>query len=522
MDLRHAEHRGVGRLDVARDDRSAAPSRYARRPAPDRCPASGRAPCAPLPVTVMSKKAPPAIIAPVRMANLPTGRPGRLCMPKTASHGKRSNSPSSIIASAPPRPSSAGWKMKLDRAVEIARLGEIARRAQQHRGVAVMAAGMHPARACCERCAKSFASRIGSASMSARSPIERGELPTRSTPTTPVLPTPRCTSMPNAGEPLGDELGGALLLEAELGMRVDVAPPRGQLVVKFAHFRDQLHTSPPRGAIASFAHRFRFRNQTNGLEAGARGQAIKDAPAKLASFGNFNNWRRRRCLRRPVAAPPSVPHAPSSPPPAEVRLISGRRGQSLERKAHRASDGIVLPGMTARSRCYRSGATKKAPHPERARQRAAHRRLITGGRIQLSGARPTSRPARIGQHLKAHEAPLTVRVGGLAGPARLRLAGPSPPTGHDFRLDKRGRRCGMFNRRIVSSGSPLEPEIDSPAPGGSAPMSRSREPRRSRRVAAQPALATSMARRGAASTSSRRPSPMPARRSTTSRVRASC
>ncbi len=71
-------------------------------------PASGRAPCAPLPVIAMSKNAPPAIIAPSRIWNFPTASPGRLCMPKTTSQGNSSNSPSRIIASAPPRPSSAG------------------------------------------------------------------------------------------------------------------------------------------------------------------------------------------------------------------------------------------------------------------------------------------------------------------------------------------------------------------------------------------------------------------------------
>jgi hypothetical protein len=38
--------------------------------------------------------------------------PGMLCMPKMASQGKRSNRPSSIIFTAPPRPSSAGWKIR--------------------------------------------------------------------------------------------------------------------------------------------------------------------------------------------------------------------------------------------------------------------------------------------------------------------------------------------------------------------------------------------------------------------------
>ena len=51
-------------------------------------------------------------MGPERTANLPTGSFGRLWMPKIASHGNCSKRPSSIIARAPPSPSSAGWKMK--------------------------------------------------------------------------------------------------------------------------------------------------------------------------------------------------------------------------------------------------------------------------------------------------------------------------------------------------------------------------------------------------------------------------
>jgi len=43
--------------------------------------ASGRAPWLPLPVTVMSKKAPPAAVGPGRMPYSPIGMPGRLCIP---------------------------------------------------------------------------------------------------------------------------------------------------------------------------------------------------------------------------------------------------------------------------------------------------------------------------------------------------------------------------------------------------------------------------------------------------------
>ena len=56
--------------------------------------------------------APPAMAGPLRTAKVPTAMPVWLCMPKMRSQGKRSNSLSSSIASAPPQPSSPGWKMK--------------------------------------------------------------------------------------------------------------------------------------------------------------------------------------------------------------------------------------------------------------------------------------------------------------------------------------------------------------------------------------------------------------------------
>ena len=50
------------------------------------------------------------------------------------------------MASPPAPPSSAGWKIITAVAVEIARLGEIPGCAEQNRGVAVVAAGVHLAR----------------------------------------------------------------------------------------------------------------------------------------------------------------------------------------------------------------------------------------------------------------------------------------------------------------------------------------------------------------------------------------
>ena len=45
----------------------------------------------------------------------------------------------------------------------------------------------------------------------------------------PVLPRPRWIGMPHVGELLGDQVGGALLLEAELRVGMEVAPHGGDL-----------------------------------------------------------------------------------------------------------------------------------------------------------------------------------------------------------------------------------------------------------------------------------------------------
>ncbi len=75
-------------------------------------PVCGIAPCAPRPVIPISKMSNDAITGPGIAPNCPTGIPGQLCIPYTASHGNLSNRPSSTIARPPPSFSSAGWKMK--------------------------------------------------------------------------------------------------------------------------------------------------------------------------------------------------------------------------------------------------------------------------------------------------------------------------------------------------------------------------------------------------------------------------
>ena len=162
------------------------------------------------------------------MANLPTSSLGRLCMPKICSQGNFSNSPSLTIASAPPRPSSAGWKMRW---TVPSKLRVAARYLAAPSSMVVWPswpqACMRPL--CRLRWSKVLCSSIGSASMSARRPMARGLLPTRMVPTTPVLPMPVVTSQPHSLSLPATICDGALLLEAELGMGVDVAPDGGEL-----------------------------------------------------------------------------------------------------------------------------------------------------------------------------------------------------------------------------------------------------------------------------------------------------
>ncbi|CFN63580.1 Uncharacterised protein [Bordetella pertussis] len=124
--------------------------------------------------------------------------PGMLCMPNTASHGKRSNRPSSIMARAPALPpSSAGWKMKC---TVPSKSRCAARYCAAPSSMAVWPSWPQPCMrpSMVERCAKRLCSGIGKASMSARSPMRLPPEPARSTPTTPVLPSPVCTSSPHS------------------------------------------------------------------------------------------------------------------------------------------------------------------------------------------------------------------------------------------------------------------------------------------------------------------------------------
>ncbi len=121
---------------------------------------------------------------------------GLLWIAKTASQGNFSNSPSSIITFAPPPPSSAGWKIKWTAPSKF--------RVSLSIFAAPSSMAVWPSwpQACMRPDSSSggelVGSSIGRQSMSARRPIDFSELPLRSVPTSPVLPSPRVTSRPHS------------------------------------------------------------------------------------------------------------------------------------------------------------------------------------------------------------------------------------------------------------------------------------------------------------------------------------
>ena len=133
-----------------------------------------------------------------------------------------------------------GLEDQVDGAVECARLCKVSRRAEQHRGVPVMAAGVH---------APLMARAVGEIGrLLDRQRVHVGPQPDRARRRAGAQPAddtrPADAAMylvTELGQLLRDEIGGALLLEPEFGMRVDVAPPVRQIVVKFRNALNDSH-----------------------------------------------------------------------------------------------------------------------------------------------------------------------------------------------------------------------------------------------------------------------------------------
>ena len=103
-----------------------------------------------------------------------------------------------------------------------------ARRAEQHRDVTVVAAGVHVP-GVCERYGTSFSSSIGSASMSARSMIVLPGARAAHDADDAGPPDPVVDLEAERAQPRGDERGGAVFLEAQFGVLVQIAADRDDL-----------------------------------------------------------------------------------------------------------------------------------------------------------------------------------------------------------------------------------------------------------------------------------------------------
>ena len=134
----------------------------------------------------------------------------------------------------------------MDGALEIARRGEIARGAQQHRRMPVMAAAMH--QALMLRAVRELVQLLH------REAVHVGSEPDRAQ---RVAAPDRADNAGRGeaamhlaaifGELLRDQIAGALLGEAKLGMGVDVAADRAQLVESVEHLGDDRHGGSRKG-----------------------------------------------------------------------------------------------------------------------------------------------------------------------------------------------------------------------------------------------------------------------------------
>ena len=172
--------------------------------------------------------------APVFSADRARRQAGQLCIAYTASTGKRSNRPSSIIALAPAKPSSPGWKISTAcRRSGASRPGSAPRRAASR--VAVVAAAVHEAaaaRAPGELVLLVHRQRVhvgAQADRFGRWPVCRAADHADDAGLADAGRAPRRRRQTRSA--CDHARRGAVLLEAELGMRVQVAAERRQLAL---------------------------------------------------------------------------------------------------------------------------------------------------------------------------------------------------------------------------------------------------------------------------------------------------
>ena len=259
-----------------------------------------------------------------------------------------------------------GLEDDVDGAGEIAGLGEVARRAEQHGGVAVMAAGVHHAR----RLAGVGAAR--SPPRSAARPCRRAARSRRRarwprmTPTTPVLAMPVCTSStPNSRSSSGDALAGAVFFQAQFGMLVQVLAPGRHVGVEVGDTIDDGHQMVPKVRARPAASGTRFDAQPSPHR--------RDVEALSSSSRRISGALDARQQRQPGQRRGGEQQARRAPPrcaAAAARRRRPRRGRSRHRAGRSGPAITIVSGPRQSTAMRRAQAARHVGLMDRLHQRA--------------------------------------------------------------------------------------------------------------------------------------------------------
>ena len=131
-------------------------------------------------------------------------------------------------------------------AVEIARLGQIARGREQHGGVPIMSAGMHlalDAGFMREAIGFRYRQRIHIRAQ----PKPALPIPIAQDTNHPGIANAAMHFNPPGGEAFGHQRAGPDFLKPQFGMGVKIPPPGGEFFMPFADFLDRCHAAYPQG-----------------------------------------------------------------------------------------------------------------------------------------------------------------------------------------------------------------------------------------------------------------------------------
>ena len=249
------------------------------------------------------------MIAPARAARWPSGRSGPVVQPVDRVAREPLEQAVGDHHAAAALGLLGGLEDEVDGAVEAPGGGELARRAEQHRGVAVVAAGVHDAvRAASGR--GGGAARGSAARPCRRAGRSRGApLPQRSVPTTPVPARPRWTSMPNDSQrapPPARRCGRSS--KATSGWRWKSLAPGDQLVVhrgvEIGHDGRDYRTRKESDREVQYRHR---------LHAAGGARVPRSARRRAGAEGALLGDRGAHASRRSTAWIPSVCSRPGCP-----------------------------------------------------------------------------------------------------------------------------------------------------------------------------------------------------------------